>query len=77
MKNWPKEVLEKFRQCMYCDKRLILGCGQPHITIGGCCSFVEHEGTRYVSARKAHVQCWLEQNNLKIVDDPQRKLNNG
>jgi hypothetical protein len=55
--------------CLYCNKRIAVLCGTPLIIIGGCCYGKTIGKTQYIFPRKAHLECWLKHNKLKIVKE--------
>lgn len=57
-------LIEDFSRhyCIICKERIVVPCGVPVVSIGGCCVGVEdpEEKIRYVRSLKSHMGCYLE-----------------
>lgn len=63
MENDKLEMIEEFKHyCIVCHKKIMLMCGQPSVTIAGCCVGVvdEEDKTLYLRVLKAHLPCYNE-----------------
>jgi len=71
LNKWPDHIEKKKTECLYCKKQIMVMCGTPLITIGGCCYGYKDDKAKkqYIFPRKAHLECWLKEKKLRIKNE--------